>query len=118
MPSSPSFSPPAPSLHLRVLATWVAVYPTITIALAVLRTRIGSLPLAAQTLVLTAVVVPIATYGIIPLLLRLVAALSTRSVPGEGPVPGSPHHRPGLRRGRPVGDDRTGRTGSRERHRG
>ena len=69
--------PPRPGTHLRALATWLAVYPLITVVLALTRPLLGSAPLPVQTLVLTAVVVPVAVYGAVPLLLRLL----TREVP-------------------------------------
>ena len=64
-----------PSTHLRAVATWLAVYPLITVVLALTRPLLGDAPLPVQTLVLTAVltavVVPVAVYGATPLLLRL-----------------------------------------------
>ena len=60
-----------PSTHLRALATWAAVYPLITVVLALTRPVLGNAPLPVQTLVLTAVVVPVAVYGAVPLLLRV-----------------------------------------------
>ena len=60
-----------PGTHLRVLATWLAVYPLITVVLALTEPWLGAAPLPLQTLALTGVVVPIAGYGAVPLLLRL-----------------------------------------------
>jgi antibiotic biosynthesis monooxygenase (ABM) superfamily enzyme len=66
-----------PGTHLRALATWLAVYPLITVVLALTRPLLGDAPLPVQTLVLTVVVVPVAVYGAAPLVLRLL----TRGVP-------------------------------------
>ncbi|MFC4606539.1 hypothetical protein [Streptomyces maoxianensis] len=71
-----SSSRSTPSVHRRALLTWAAVYPTITVAMVVMRSWIAGLPLPVQTLVLTAVVVPVAAYGLLPLLMRLNARLS------------------------------------------
>jgi len=76
--AAPSPVPRAPSAHRRALLTWVAVYPTITVALLLLHPLIGGLPVAVQTLVLTAVVVPPVVYLVIPALVRLDARLARR----------------------------------------
>lgn len=60
-----------PSAHRRALIVWVAVYPTITLVLAVLGPLVGDLPLPVQTLAVTAVAVPPVTYVLIPALTRL-----------------------------------------------
>ncbi|NLE80393.1 MAG: hypothetical protein GX610_12560 [Rhodococcus sp.] len=67
-------SPPAVSTHVRAFITWVAVYPTITIALMALQPWIGGLAVPVQTLVLTVLVVPLAAYGIVPPLIRIAVA--------------------------------------------
>ncbi|GIG21703.1 hypothetical protein Cch01nite_24270 [Cellulomonas chitinilytica] len=81
-PGSPSPAGPSParppSVHRRALLTWVAVYPTITVALLLLRPLIHGLPVVLQTLVLTAVVVPPVVYVVIPALARLDARLARR----------------------------------------
>ncbi|MFE2994976.1 hypothetical protein ACFXG4_08195 [Nocardia sp. NPDC059246] len=59
-----------PSVHRRALITWLAVYPTITIALALLGPEMASLPVFVRTLVLTAIVVPTSTYVLIPMLMK------------------------------------------------
>ncbi|MEU6584776.1 hypothetical protein [Nocardia sp. NPDC046763] len=59
-----------PSVHRRALITWMAVYPTITIALALLGPEMASLPVFVRTLVLTAIVVPTSAYVLIPMLMK------------------------------------------------
>ncbi|MFE3260790.1 hypothetical protein ACFXPS_32730 [Nocardia sp. NPDC059091] len=59
-----------PSVHRRALITWLAVYPTITIALALLGPEMASLPVFVRTLVLTAIVVPTSAYVLIPMLMK------------------------------------------------
>lgn len=70
--------PRPPSAHLRAIATWVAVYPTITVALAALGPAIADLPLPMQTLILTAVVVPPVSYLLMPRLLAAAATVQSR----------------------------------------
>jgi hypothetical protein len=75
-----------PSPHRRVLTTWLAVYPTITLALAVLGRLTGHLPLLLRTLALTAVVVvPIVGYAVLPALHRLDEAHRRRAAQTSGP---------------------------------
>jgi antibiotic biosynthesis monooxygenase (ABM) superfamily enzyme len=69
-------APAAPSVHRRALITWLAVYPTITVALGLLGPATAHLPLLLRTLILTAIVVPIAAYVLVPLLMKANAALS------------------------------------------
>ncbi|MFJ9366299.1 hypothetical protein ACIRRA_18050 [Nocardia sp. NPDC101769] len=59
-----------PSVHRRALITWMAVYPTITIALALLGPEMTSLPVFVRTLVLTVIVVPTSAYVLIPMLMK------------------------------------------------
>ncbi|MGW5847847.1 hypothetical protein ACWFQ8_07735 [Streptomyces sp. NPDC055254] len=71
-----SLSRSTPSVHMRAFMTWAAVYPTITVVMILMRPLLGGLPLPVQTLVLTAIVVPVAAYWLLPLLMRLNARLA------------------------------------------
>jgi len=55
-----------------VLVTWLAIFPLVTLVLAV-GTPLGllDLPLVGRSLVLTAIVVPAAVLGVVPVLRRL-----------------------------------------------
>ncbi|MEK2472251.1 hypothetical protein [Streptomyces noursei] len=68
----------APSIHRRALITWLAVYPTITLVLGLLGPITAHLPLLLRTLILTAIVVPIAAYALIPALMKANTALTRR----------------------------------------
>ncbi|MFC8451235.1 hypothetical protein [Kitasatospora sp. NPDC057223] len=68
----------APSVHRRALITWLAVYPTITLVLALVGPATAHLPLVLRTLILTVIVVPVVAYAAIPALLRANAALARR----------------------------------------
>ncbi|MEV7416650.1 hypothetical protein [Streptomyces sp. NPDC089919] len=78
-PAPAPAGPAQPSAHRRAFITWLAVYPTITVVLAALGPYTGGLPVWVRTLILTAVVVPIVAYGLIPWLLKANARLSARS---------------------------------------
>ena len=66
-----------PSIHVRALLTWIAIFPLVSIAL------IATAPIAAEwhpvvrAFVLTIVVVPLAVYVVVP---RLMAAYLTLSL--------------------------------------
>ncbi|MEW2219843.1 hypothetical protein AB0939_11125 [Streptomyces sp. NPDC006990] len=83
-----STTPPpasAPSAHRRALITWIAVYPTITVALGVLGPPTATLPLPVRTLILTLIVVPVSAYALIPALFRMNARLSRTAAPLPAP---------------------------------
>lgn len=67
-----------PNVHHRALITWLAVYPMITLTLGLLGPHIGHYPLYVRTLMLTAVVVPVASYLLVPALLRAHGAVFNR----------------------------------------
>jgi antibiotic biosynthesis monooxygenase (ABM) superfamily enzyme len=48
------------------LVTWVAIYPALTITLAVLGPPLAPLPLYLRTLVVTALLVPLMVYVLVP----------------------------------------------------
>ncbi|MBD0691692.1 hypothetical protein [Streptomyces sp. CBMA123] len=77
-PAAPAVTPAAPSVHRRALLTWLAVYPTITTAFLLLGPYLGNLPLALRTLVMTALVVPVVVYALMPLLLKAETRLTRR----------------------------------------
>ncbi|WP_405494962.1 hypothetical protein [Nocardia sp. NBC_00511] len=86
-----------PSMHRRALITWIAVYPTITIALALIGPATAQLPLLVRTFVLTAIVVPCVVYVLVPMLTRITHAVSVgyrRRVPT---TPASPRGRSTVR---------------------
>ncbi|MEU4823550.1 hypothetical protein OG979_35130 [Actinomadura citrea] len=76
----PSVRPPcpsvaAPSIHLRAVFTWLAVYLMIMTTQLLLGPLLGSLSLPIRTLVVTGVVVPTVVYALVPAILRTYCAL-------------------------------------------
>lgn len=61
-----------------MLAIWACVYPLVTLLLAMIAWLELGLPLALQTLLLTAVVVPAMVLGIVPCVSCLVMRLSSK----------------------------------------
>ena len=64
--------PTAPRNKVAVI-TWLAIYPALTITLALLGPALTPLPLYVRTLVLTAVLVPIMVYVLVPTVQRIFA---------------------------------------------
>lgn len=63
-----------PNRHKMVLLTWLGIWPTITGVLALLLPALlERFPLPVVTLIVTALVVPLMGYVVMPLLLRLFA---------------------------------------------
>ena len=69
---------PAPSVHVRALITWLAVYPSITVAQLLLAPSLGGLAVPLRVLVITALVVPAVVYLFVPALLKARVALLRR----------------------------------------
>ena len=67
-----------PSVHVRALLTWIAIFPLVTIGLTVIAPFAGEWPPVVRALVLTVVVVPLAVYLVVPQLLKLHASLRRR----------------------------------------
>jgi antibiotic biosynthesis monooxygenase (ABM) superfamily enzyme len=69
----------------RTLIVWVSIYPLITIILLGFGKPLSTLPIALRTLVLTAVLVPIMVYILIPFWTRVFNQLSAKRM-REGEV--------------------------------
>ncbi|MCP2340693.1 hypothetical protein [Actinomadura rupiterrae] len=81
-PEAPRAQQPAlPSIHLRALFTWLAVYSTLMATQLTLGPALLPLPLPIRTLLVTAIVVPTVVYVLLPAILRAHAALSHRTPP-------------------------------------
>ncbi|HSK99949.1 MAG TPA: antibiotic biosynthesis monooxygenase [Rubrobacteraceae bacterium] len=69
LPSKPG--EPAPPRYKMAVVTWLAVFPLITVIFYLFEPLLNQLPMALRTLVLTAVMVTLMTYVIMPRLTRL-----------------------------------------------
>lgn len=70
---------PPPSVHVRVLATWLGIFPLVSIGLLLLEPIAGGWHPVLRALVLTAVVVPVAVYLVVPRILRLLTHVVARA---------------------------------------
>ena len=64
-------TPAPPSVHVRALLTWVAIFPLVAIGMTVMSPFTGDWHPVLRALVLTAIVVPLAVYLVVPRLIGL-----------------------------------------------
>lgn len=65
-------TPPAPpSVHVRALITWIAIFPLVTIGLLLIGPGSADWSPVLRAFVLTIIVVPLAVYLVIPWLMRI-----------------------------------------------
>ena len=63
--------PIIPSIHIRVLATWIVIFPLVALGLAFLGPLLGNLHPVFKAFILTVIIVPLAVYVLVPQLLKL-----------------------------------------------
>ncbi|MDQ1571258.1 MAG: hypothetical protein QOF79_1932 [Actinomycetota bacterium] len=74
---APSRKPP--SVHVRALITWIAIFPLVTVGFFAMAPFATSWSPVLRTFVLTIVVVPVAVYVVVPQLIRLYGKIRTTS---------------------------------------
>jgi antibiotic biosynthesis monooxygenase (ABM) superfamily enzyme len=62
--------PPAPSVHARAILTWLAIFPLVSVGMLLFAPVWGEWHPVLRALLLTAIVVPLAVYVVVPALLR------------------------------------------------
>ena len=87
-----------PSKLRMTVVTWAALFPLLTLLAWLLGPWISDLPLAARTLAMTVLLVPLMTYVVMPRMTRLFAPWLFRSAAPAGAPPKAERSRPrGLR---------------------
>ena len=74
---------PAPSVHVRAAITWLAIFPLVSVGMLLLAPVSESWHPILRALVLTAVVVPLAVYVVVPRFLGVYTSLRRRRAPRE-----------------------------------
>ena len=76
-PSTPSTTsaPRPPSIHVRAVITWLAIFPLVTLGFFAIAPFAADWNPVLRALVLTVVVVPLAVYLVVPQLMRLYGAI-------------------------------------------
>lgn len=64
-------TPVVPSVHVRALATWATIFPLVAIGMTLMAPVSADWHPIARAFVLTAVIVPLAVYWIVPRVLAL-----------------------------------------------
>ncbi|WP_211195964.1 hypothetical protein [Agromyces sp. H66] len=77
-PPAPAAPAGPPSVHVRAVITWVAIFPLVAVGMLALAPFSESWHPVLRALVLTLVVVPLAVYLVVPQLLRGYGALRRR----------------------------------------
>ncbi|MFF2371777.1 hypothetical protein [Agromyces sp. NPDC058110] len=73
-----------PSIHVRALLTWIAIFPLVTVGLSLIAPVAEQWPPVLRALVLTIVVVPLAVYLVVPQLLKAHGGLARRRAARRG----------------------------------
>ncbi|YCK82527.1 hypothetical protein M1D89_04615 [Arthrobacter sp. D3-18] len=79
-PTMPAVRPPMPSVHVRAVITWLAIFPLVSIGMLLLGPIMDSWHPVLRALLLTALVVPAAVYVVVPKLMAGHGALSRKAV--------------------------------------
>lgn len=75
-PVRPMMAPP--SVHIRAVLTWLAIFPLVSIGMLALAPIWGDWHPVLRSLLLTAIVVPLAVYIVVPRLMKWHGALARR----------------------------------------
>lgn len=76
--AAPASTPKPPSIHTRAIITWLAIFPLVSIGMLLLGPITDHWFPVLRALVLTALVVPLAVYVVVPQLMRAHGAISRR----------------------------------------
>ena len=72
-------TPVVPSVHVRALATWITIFPLVALGMTLMAPVSVDWHPVLRALVLTAIVVPLAVYLVVPRVLALYVRLRSRS---------------------------------------
>jgi len=82
--SIPADPPAPPSVHVRVVITWLAIFPLVAIGMTLLGPVTESWHPVLRAFVLTVVVVPLAVYLVVPRMIGAYGALRRRRAARRG----------------------------------
>jgi antibiotic biosynthesis monooxygenase (ABM) superfamily enzyme len=78
-PAAPAAAAGPPSVHVRAVITWIAIFPLVALGMLLLAPIAESWHPVLRAFVLTLVVVPLAVYLVVPQLMRGYGALRRRT---------------------------------------
>ena len=68
-----------PSIHVRALITWLAIFPLVTLGFLTVIPLMGNAHPILKVFVLTLIVVPLAVYIVVPNLMKLFGFLAAKA---------------------------------------
>jgi antibiotic biosynthesis monooxygenase (ABM) superfamily enzyme len=71
-------TPVVPSVHVRALATWITIFPLVALGMTLMAPISTDWHPVLRALVLTAIVVPLAVYLVVPRILGLYVRWATK----------------------------------------
>ncbi|MFJ4171928.1 hypothetical protein ACIPY3_20665 [Paenarthrobacter sp. NPDC089714] len=80
VPAAAPARPPMPSIHTRALITWLAIFPLVSIGMLALGPIMEPWHPVLRALLLTALVVPLAVYVVVPRLMAGHGHLTRKAV--------------------------------------
>lgn len=73
-----------PSIHVRALITWLAIFPLVTLGFLTVIPLMGTAHPIFKVFVLTLIVVPLAVYLVVPNLMKVHGKIAARSAQKQG----------------------------------
>lgn len=70
-----------PSIHVRALITWLAIFPLVTLGFLTIILVMGSANPILKVFVLTLIVVPLAVYLVVPNLMKIYGKIAASKAP-------------------------------------
>lgn len=67
-----------PSIHVRALITWLAIFPLVTLGFLTVIPLMGEAHPILKVFVLTLIVVPLAVYIVVPNLMKLFGSIAAK----------------------------------------
>ena len=67
-----------PSIHIRALITWIAIFPLATLGFVTVIPAMGDAHPILKVFVLTLIVVPLAVYIVVPNLMKLFGTIAAK----------------------------------------
>jgi hypothetical protein len=77
-PTAPAGGMKPPSVHIRALITWLAIFPLVSLGFLTIVPLMGAAHPILKVFVLTLVVVPLAVYVVVPNLMKLAGKLAAK----------------------------------------
>lgn len=70
-----------PSIHVRALITWLAIFPLVTLGFLTIIPVMGTAHPILKVFVLTLIVVPLAVYLVVPNLMKIYGKIAASKAP-------------------------------------